>query len=168
MRLLVDDISEDFENELKEKVEHNIFHAEIREATDEDVDTIIELHEKAWHSTPMPYKRLSRKNIIDLIADQEIIFLIARVNNKDSGFALIYFTGEKNKVGVIAGLGVIPEFQGKGLGTVLAMACWKYFKERGVEELRCKVYKDNFSSLRFIKSLGFKEYDEDLVIWKIS
>ena len=89
------------------------------------------------------------------------------MNGEDSGFALIYFTGEKKQVGVIAGMGIIPELQRKGLGTILGMAAWDYFKKNGVAELRCKVYKENKISYNFIKGLHFEEYDEDFVQWKL-
>jgi ribosomal protein S18 acetylase RimI-like enzyme len=39
------------------------------------------------------------------------------------------------------------------------MAAWNFFKEIGVKELRCEVYKSNKVSYNFIKSLGFEEYD---------
>ena len=60
---------------------------------------------------------------------------------------------------IIAGLGIIPRFQRKGLGTVLGMAAWNYFKEADVKELKCEVYIDNITSYTFISSLGFEEYD---------
>ncbi|TFG15666.1 MAG: GNAT family N-acetyltransferase, partial [Promethearchaeota archaeon] len=73
------------------------------------------------------------------------------------GFIIIHFEGEKNELGIINGLAVLPKFQNKGLGTILAMAAWNYFKERGVNELRCEVHKDNKITYLFIKSLGFEE-----------
>ena len=59
---------------------------------------------------------------------------------------------------MIAGLGVLPRFQRKGLGTVIGMAAWNYFKKKGVKELRCEVYKSNTVSYNFIASLGFEEF----------
>ena len=102
-----------------------------------------------------------------MLKDEDIIFLIAKIEGKDSGFALIYFTGTDRKISVIAGLGILPELQRKGLGTMLGLASWDYFKKKGVKELRCKVYKDNKTSYNFIRGLKFEEYDEDFVQWKL-
>lgn len=167
MRLPVSNITEDFENNLREKIKDSFLNAEIREATGEDIDHLIDLHDRAWHSTPMPYTPLTKERLNEMLNDESIIILIAKVKGQDSGFALIYFTTKDNLVGVIAGLGIIPELQRKGLGTVLGMASWDLFKKKGVKELRCKVYKDNKVSYSFIRGLGFEEYDEDFVTWKM-
>lgn len=167
MRLPVSRITPEFEKSLKDKVAHNILRAEIREATMEDIDSLIILHDLAWHSTPMPYRPLDKKRIVQNIDDEDIIFLIAKVEGKDSGFALLYFTGSNKNIGVIAGLGILPQLQNKGLGTMLGLATWNYFKTRGVVELRCKVYIDNKASYNFIKGLKFEEYDDDFIQWKM-
>ena len=167
MRLPVSKITKDFENNLKNKIKDSFINAEIRQATGEDINHLIDLHDRAWHSTPMPYRPLTKEKLNEILNDESVIFLIARVEGKDSGFALIYFTSKDNLVGVIAGLGIVPELQRKGLGTILGMASWDLFKKKGVKELRCKVYKDNKASYRFIRGLGFEEYDENFVTWKI-
>ena len=167
MRLLVSNITPEFEQNIKQKISHGILKAEIREAKMEDVERLIKLHDLAWHSTPMPYRPLDKENIVKMLKDENIIFLIAKIEGKDSGFALIYFTGTDRKISVIAGLGILPELQRKGLGTMLGLASWDYFKKKGVKELRCKVYKDNKTSYNFIRGLKFEEYDEDFVQWKL-
>jgi len=48
-----------------------------------------------------------------MLKDGNIFFLIAKIEGKDSGFALIYFTGTDRKISVIAGLGILPELQRK-------------------------------------------------------
>ena len=73
---------------------------------------------------------------------------------------IIDFEGENNEYGVIAGLGVLPRYQRKGLGTILGLAAWSYLKEKGIKELRCEVYKDNKVSYNFIKGLQFEEFGE--------
>ncbi|MFX0058986.1 MAG: GNAT family N-acetyltransferase [Candidatus Hodarchaeota archaeon] len=166
MSLPVQDITRQFEASLTEKIENNIIHADVREAKPVDLDSIIELHDKSWKSAPMPYHQLNKEKILKLFDDPEIKFLIAGVDSIDSGFIVLYFTGDKNEIGVIAGLGVIPELQRKGLGTILGMAAWDYFKKRDVKELRCKIYKDNKISYNFVKNLGFREYEGEIITWK--
>jgi ribosomal protein S18 acetylase RimI-like enzyme len=167
MRLQVSHITVEFDRMLRERAKNNQLHIEVREAAEKDIDSLIGLHDCAWSVTPMPYRPMTRDSIIEKIKDPAIIFLIANVNGVDSGFALIYFTGDKMQVGVIAGMGIVPSYQRKGLGTVLGLACWDYFKKKGVLELRCKVYKDNIASYKFIKGLGFEVYNEDFVTWKV-
>ncbi|MFX1358005.1 MAG: GNAT family N-acetyltransferase [Promethearchaeota archaeon] len=166
MRLPVEDITQEFEEKLKEKIEHNIIHADVREAKPDDLDSIINMHDKSWKSAPMPYHQLNKEKILKLFDDPEIEFFIAKVGSIDSGFIVLYFTGDKDEIGVIAGLGIIPKLQRKGLGTTLGMAAWDYFKKNDVKELRCKVYRDNKISYNFIKGLGFKEYDTEFITWK--
>ncbi|MFX1496207.1 MAG: GNAT family N-acetyltransferase [Promethearchaeota archaeon] len=166
MRLLVDAITEDFEKNLRQRANQDNANYEVKEANKEDIKSIVKLYKQAWYSTPMPYHTLNEQNLIEMMEDPDIIFLIAYLESIESGFALIYFSGENNEFGVIAGLGVIPELQHKGLGTLIALTAWQYFKERGVKELRCKVYKKNPISYSFIKGLKFEEYDDDMVTWK--
>ncbi len=160
LRLPVENITKEFEDMLRGKIENNILKAEIREATKDDADSLIKLHDKAWHSTTMPYHLMSKKKLLELLKDPEYVFLIANIDSTDGAFAIIYLTGADNKIGVIGALGVIPEFQHKGLGTILGIASWDYFtKSKGVTELRCKVHFDNKVSFSFIKALGFEEIE---------
>ncbi|NVM17156.1 MAG: hypothetical protein HWN80_05520 [Candidatus Lokiarchaeota archaeon] len=47
MRLLVEEIEKAFEDKLREKIEHSIILAEIREANKDNIDSIINLHDKS-------------------------------------------------------------------------------------------------------------------------
>ena len=163
MRLPIKKITKRFEDDLKEKIDNTAKSLEIREATKSDTDIIIQLHKNIWTSTEMLYKPFSIENIEKLIEEPNIIFLIANFLDKDIGFGIIHYTGEKNQVGVITALGVIPEFQRKGFGTILGLEIWRYFKKKGLEELRCRVSRDNKKAYLFIKSLGFEELDDFIV-----
>ena len=157
MRLPVEKITQEFEDSLKEKIEHSIVHAEIREATKGDIEHLFKIYGKAWQSTSMPFRQVNQETFLKFHKHFKTVFLIASVDNIDGGFILIHFERNNNDIGVINGLGVLPQFQHKGLGTTLAMAAWNYFKERGVRELRCEVHKDNKIPYSFIKGLGFEE-----------
>ena len=137
MRLYVKSITPEFVNSLKEKIEHTILQADVREASEEDINSLIHLHDLAWHSTPMPYRPLKEDSIFNLLNDPTIVFLIAKVKGEDSGFTLIYFTGEEKWIGVIAGMEIIPDLHRKGLGTILGMAAW--YISRRVELQNCVV-----------------------------
>ncbi len=154
MRLPFDRITKEFEDSLKEKIKHNFIHADIREATEADLEIIMNLYNKAWLTTNTPFRPITLDTLIKIFEDPDTIFLIANVDGLDAGFAILDFEGE---VGIIEGLGVIPKYQRKGLGTVIGMAAWNFFKNKGLKEFRCEVYKDNHASYKFIKGIGFEE-----------
>lgn len=157
MILPVNKITKELEESLKTKIEHNILHAQVREAFIEDIETIYDIYNQAWHSSPMPFRQVKKETFLKILEQPNTLFLIAKIGSKDGGFILIHFEGEKNEFGVINGLAILPKFQHKGLATTLAMATWNYFKNRNVKELRCQIHKDNNIIYSFIKSLGFEE-----------
>lgn len=159
MRLPVDKITPDLVTNMKEKVERNILKAKIREAIKADLESVVYLYNRSWMTSCTPFSPLSIDSLKNLYEYPEIKILIAKVYGSDSGFVILDLEGPNNEFGVIAGLGVLPRFQRKGLGTVIGMAAWNYFKKRGIKELRCEVYEENKVSYHFIKSLGFEEFD---------
>ena len=162
MRLPVNKITKEFENSLKEKIEHKIFHARIREATEGDLTSIKNIYNRAWLTSNTPFRPIERDTLKKIFNDPETVFLVAKVYDIDGGFVILDFEGDNKEYGVIAGLGVLPRFQGKGLGTILGLAAWNYFKEKGLKELRCEVYKDNQKSHNFIKGLNFEEFGKKI------
>lgn len=159
MKLPVEKITPKFEEQIRKRVEKNILRAKIREAKIEDLESVAHVYNRSWMTSCTPYSILTAESLKQIYDYPETVILIANVYGTDAGFVILDFEGHDNEIGVIAGLGVIPRFQGKGLGTVLGMASWDYFKKKGVKELICEVYNDNKVSYNFIKSLGFEEYD---------
>jgi GNAT superfamily N-acetyltransferase len=158
MKLPVAKITPEFEEMLTDKVEHNILRAKIREAKVEDLESVQALYNRSWMTSNTPYSSITLNSLKTIYEYPETIILIARVYGSDSAFVILDCEGPKNEYGIIAGLGVIPRFQRKGLGTVIGMAAWNHFKKKGIKELRCEVYKDNIVSFNFIKSIGFEEF----------
>ena len=158
MKLPVAKITPEFEEVLTEKVEHNILRAKIREAKVEDLESVRALYNRSWMTSNTPYSSITLNSLKTIFEYPETIILIARVYGSDAAFVILDYEGPKNEYGIIVGLGVMPRFQRKGLGTVIGMAAWNYFKKKGVKELRCEVYKDNIVSYNFIKSIGFEEF----------
>jgi ribosomal protein S18 acetylase RimI-like enzyme len=157
MKLPVAKITKRFEEKLREQVSHNILGAEIREADSDDVESILSIYDKSWHSTTMPFVPITRKRVLSLLQNTNYEILIAKVNKIDSAFAIVYLTGDDKEVGVIGILAVIPELQHRGLGTLMGIAIWDYFIRKEVKELRCRVYFDNTASYTFLRRLGFEE-----------
>ncbi|TXT67497.1 MAG: hypothetical protein BAJALOKI1v1_80030 [Promethearchaeota archaeon] len=160
LRLPVKEITPEFENKITQKVEHNVIKAQIREAEFRDLKTIKEIHDKAWLTSNTPFRAIDIDTLEIIFEDKDTIFLIAKVYGRDAGF-IILDSEEEGKVGTIAALGVLPNFQRKGLGLVLGMAGWNYFKKHhpNIEELRAEVYEKNKVSYNFIKALGFNKFD---------
>ena len=161
MKLPLQRITPEYENEIKKKVENNVYNAKIRQASENDLNTIINIYNRSWLTSNEPFAPLSYESIKVLFDDPDIVILIAKVYGIDAGFIILDIEGKNKEYGVIAGLGVIPRFQRKGLGKVLGLAGWNYLKKKSkdIKELRCEVYPDNKTSYNFIKSLGFEEFD---------
>lgn len=160
MRLPVEKITPEFEAQMKQKIEHNIYQAQIREATEKDLNIVVDIYNKSWLTSNTPFRPIEKETLKKIFLDPDTVFLIARVFGIDSAFVILDFEGKDKEYGVIAGLGVIPKFQRKGLGSVLGLATWDYFKKKGVKELRCEVYKSNNASTNFIEALRFEEFGQ--------
>jgi ribosomal protein S18 acetylase RimI-like enzyme len=162
LKLPVEKITEEFETQITKKVEKNILKAKIRDATKDDLESVVYMYNRSWMTSCTPFSPLSIDPLKKIIEYPETKIKIARVYGIDAGFIILDLEGPNKEYGVIAGLGVIPRFQRKGLGTVLGMAAWNHFKSIGVKELRCEVYHENKVSHDFIVSLGFEECGEKI------
>jgi ribosomal protein S18 acetylase RimI-like enzyme len=160
MRLPVEKITEEFEIKLKDKIEHNIVKAKIKEATIEDLDSLKNIYNRAWLTSNTPFRPITKTDLKKILEYPETVFLIGKVYGTDAAFLLLDFEGENKEFAIIAALAVIPRFQRRGVGTILGMASWQYLKENypNVKEIRCEVYRDNDVSYSFIKGIGFEEY----------
>ena len=158
MKLLVSAITPEVEENLKKKVEHNILQAKIREANIEDLESVMYLYNRSWLVSSTPFRAITKETLRIIYEYPDTLFLIAKAYGSDGAFVILDYEGPSKENGIIAGLGVLPRFQRKGLGTVIGLAAWNHFKEKGVKELRCEVYKENKVSYDFIKSIGFVEY----------
>lgn len=160
LRLPVEEITDDFENNLKQKIENKIIRANIREASEDDLDVIKDIYNKAWLTSNTPFRPIDFDTLDKIFKDADTIFIIGKLYGQDAAFAILDFEGPNKEYAVIAGLGVIPKFQRKGLGTIVGMAAWNFIKKNhpNVKELRAEVYKNNEVSYGFIKGLGFEEF----------
>ena len=162
LKLLVEKITVEFEAEITNKVEKSFLNAKIRDATKRDLESVVYMYNRSWMTSCTPFSPISIDTLKKILEYPETKILIARVYGIDGGFVILDLEGPNNEYGVIAGLGVLPRFQRKGLGTVLGMAAWNHFKNLGVKELRCEVYHENKVSHTFIVSLGFEEFGENV------
>ena len=160
LKLPVEKITKEFEAEITRKVEKSFLNAKIRDATKRDLESVVYMYNRSWMTSCTPFSPISIDTLKKILEYPETKILIAKVYGIDGGFVILDLEGPNNEYGIIAGLGVLPRFQRKGLGTVLGMAAWNHFKNLGVKELRCEVYHENKVSHTFIVSLGFEEFGE--------
>ncbi len=163
-RLPVDKISNEFEENLKKKIDKNIIKANIRKATKDDIINLRDLYNKSWLTSNTPYRQITKTSLLTIFEDLDTIFFISKVYGQDSGFVLLDFEGPNKEFAVIAALGIVPRYQRRGLGTIMGMFAWNYLKEnfKNVKELRCEVYKDNAVSYAFIRELGFEDFGKKI------
>ncbi len=160
MRMPISEIAEEKEKELKQKIEGKIIKAHIREATEGDLENIKEIYNRAWLTSKTPFRMIDIDTLNPIFHDPDTVFLIGKLYGQDSAFVILDFEGPHKEYAVIAGLGVVPKYQRKGLGTIMGMTAWQYLKQHhpNIKEIRAEVYKKNIVSYNFIKSLGFEEF----------
>ena len=160
MRLPVEKITPQFEQAVQKQIDSNYLHVLIREAKKEDLEHVLYIYNKAWQKLDDPHGQMTLEALQKIHAFPEITIFIASIYGMDVGFIMLDNEKDEsgNPIGIIAGLGILPKFQTKGIGKVLGMTAWKYFKDKGIKELRCEVFIENKKSYKFIKSLGFEEF----------
>ena len=166
MRLPIEKITPKFVDNLRNSIEHNFLRAKIRKATEDDLESIVKLHNRAWLTSHTPFSPLQFDSLKTVFKFPDTEIFVAQVYGQDAAFIICDLEGPNKEIGIIAGLGVIPRFQRKGLGTVLGMAAWDYFlKKKSITEIRCEVYIGNTASYNFIKSIGFEEFGMKTYTW---
>ncbi len=158
LRLPVDKITPSFENKIQNELEKNYLKINVREAKVGDLKSVLHIYNMAWSNLKDPHGNMTLGSLKKVFNSPGVEILMASVYGMDVGFIILDFEGTHNQYGIIAGLGILPRFQGKGIGKSLGLATWRYFKQKDVKELRCEVFIENKHSHRFIKSLGFEEY----------
>lgn len=110
MYLPVAEITEEFEETIRKKVEENILKAKLRKATEEDLNNVSILYNRAWMTSNTPFSPISIETLKKIFDYPEIVILIARVFGEDAGFVILDFEGPRHEYGIIAGMGVLPRY----------------------------------------------------------
>lgn len=162
LKLPIDKISREYKNSFKKKIRKNFTKPKISLVTRNDIPCVVKLYNRAGLTSTSPFRPITIEQLTELYNDPKYELLIAQLYGIDAGFAIVGYEGLNDEYGVIDGLGIIPRFQRKGVGTALGIAVWNIFNQKQVKELRCEVHYRNYASLNFVKSLGFEEYDLSL------
>jgi RimJ/RimL family protein N-acetyltransferase len=104
-------------------------------------------------------------------------FLIEIVNKKDDVYCFTIFEEEICAYGILRGwdegfkipsLGIMisKKFRGKGLSYVMMEYLHNLTKEKGYNQIRLRVYKENYKAISLYKKLGYvlTDFDEDKFI----
>lgn len=137
----------------------------VRLATSADLDGIQVVARKTWHVT---YRGLIPEDVQQrligqwysleglrrsLKAEGSWLF-VAQVGDEVIGFA--QFVVRRDGLGQLMRIYVLPKHQGSGIGSALLEQGVRVLKQRGVNELRVIVERDNMIGRRFYEAKGFR------------
>lgn len=125
---------------------------------EKDAETFTLIFNTILLTSPDPYRNLRPEEAKIFSSDGTFI---AYLYGEPAGFAALTIEEvEGKKIGVIAGIGVMPKFRGKKVALALATTIIDWFNKKQVSKLQCEVYEYNDISYNFISSLGFHEVGE--------
>ena len=92
------------------------------------------------------------------------LFLIAEEDDRILGVVMGAWDGRR---GWINHLAVRPEYQRKGIGTVLIHELEKRLTGKGAKKVNAQIYQWNQKSVDFFKALGYKVHSDLVMIGKM-
>ncbi len=131
----------------------NIFAECFKEASDRDASQIASNIEKTKQFIQQLFEREGKHH-------DPSGWIAAQMQDKFVGFAIAI--RERND-GLIAEVGVIPQFRRQGIGTFLTLKALQRLKERGFEQAFLGVDLQNAAAISLYEKLGFEK-----VPWEIS
>lgn len=147
----------------------------IRKATIDDVQTLQDLNDLAFVDNSKYDKDINpewaqsdsgKKYFSEVTQNPESCCLIAEDSGKPIGYIIAEskpMDYQKSKYLEIDNLGVIPEYQSRGVGSQLMEDCLKWGKSHGYQKAMVNTYLSNTRALEFYKEKGFAEIDVNLV-----
>ena len=125
---------------------------------DSEAETFAMVFNTILLTSPDPYRPMTLEDAKIFSADGTFL---AYLFGQPAGFAALTVENTAvGKIGVIAGIGVMPKFRGKKVALALATTIVEWFNTKKVSKLQCEVYEYNDISYNFISSLGFHEVGE--------
>ena len=85
---------------------------------------------------------------------------IAKYGEETCGLLVYYDNDEVSKTAYISLIGLLPRFQGMGIGRKLLEYCVKETTTRGMIKIKLEVNITNIGAISFYKKHGFIECDE--------
>ncbi len=100
------------------------------------------------HLNNDPHKDIARKMKVD-----PDMFLVYEIDDKIVGTVMVGYEGHR---GWINYLGILPEFQGQGLGRELMEHAEAMLVARGCAKINLQIRATNTKVIRFYEGIGFK------------
>ncbi len=128
MRASAELINERFEKDLQKRIAKQVT---IRIATLDDIPKLVDMYNRAFLTANDPYAPMNEENMNLIYNFHHTKILIGSIYGIDAGFVIIDFEGKNKEIGIIAGLGTLPEWQKRGIGSTIGIASWEFFKKKG-------------------------------------
>lgn len=125
-------------------------------------------------------KYITEDNLIEFEKSEFQSFII-KDNEKTVGFCLLRINSKKtiqpafksylpnkNKIGIIQTIAIIPEYQKQGFGSTLLKHCVVYLQKQKVDEILYPAWKENNKDyfLNKLKAIGFSHIKTFQHFWK--
>lgn len=141
---------------------------EIRKATIDDLDTLL-VFEQGIIEFERPFDPTLKKehfnyyDLLEIIENEASDVFVAETKGKIIGSGHVRIKSGENfnsfeKYAFLGFMYVDPTFRGKGVNQKITTALISWAKERGLEEIRLKVYSENQSALKAYEKSGFKPF----------
>ncbi len=146
----------------------------IRKASEDDYSAVNSLYFETYNlyhnNIPASYKKtpkptLPRGTFISIIDDKNVLMIVAEIKDKVVG--MLYATIEEykgdewsmpyNRVSIDE-LSVLPNYQGKGIGSLLMQEVENWAKRKKVSDLTVLVYEFNDKAIKFYQNNGYDPY----------
>ncbi|MFH1294941.1 MAG: GNAT family N-acetyltransferase [Candidatus Aenigmatarchaeota archaeon] len=152
---------------------------EIREATPEDIELIIELWNefqdyqkdllkkdptlKSYLEKKKDAKQIFRNYITGRVESPEAKVMIAYADGKPAGYCLYMIEKtipifKMEKIGYISDLFVRPSFRGQGISSMFRDKAYEWFRKIGLTHVSIKLYPGNIHAHSIYAKWGFRDY----------
>jgi len=131
---------------------HQPHAAEVRPAQASDLAALAALEERAFATD-----RISRKSFRRLLGSRHAATLVAEIDGKLAGYALVLFR-EQTGIARLYSIAVAPEISGRRLGPTLLEAAEQAALARGAGRLRLEVHEANARAIALYRRLGYREF----------
>lgn len=124
----------------------------IRQASLEDLDVLADIEHRAF--LPNLYTSLTKRHYRHLLTKGNADILIALLEGKPCGMAVLLYR-KGSSLARFYSLSVDPDYQGKGVGTVLFSAAEKTAQQKNLKGMILEIRSDNIQLWERYKKLGY-------------
>lgn len=144
---------------------------EIKLLTNEQIKEIIKLYDdikertytlwdEGYPSIDLIKWDIERKGLYGVFDEGKLVAVSFAGKREEDGEENFTWKENFNKRGTFARIGVSPDFQGKGIGTLLVDFILKTLKVQGYDGVRILVGKSNTNAIKLYKKFGFNAVGE--------